>query len=142
MACRILYRDSEGRTCSVELEWEAVDIGAAPDCQIRISDPIAAPVIARIELRNDYYWIVNVGGDCEIAGERFAARQLADNDAVRCGPLWIRFIADHAPARVDFEPPGRDRTLADRIIEPPADLSGAIMSMPSGPDASPPGRGR
>lgn len=142
MACWILYRDAEGRTCGVELEWEAVDIGAAPDCQIRISDPTAAPVIARVELWSDYYWIRNVGGDCEIAGERFEARQLAHDDVVRCGPLWIRFIVDSVPARVDFEPPDRDGTLDDRIIDSPGDLSGAVVSMPSGPDASPPGRRR
>jgi hypothetical protein len=61
---------------------------------------------------------------------------------VRCGPLWIRFIADHSPAPLRFEPPGRDHALADRIIRPPLDLSGSIVSMPSGPDASPPGRRR
>lgn len=142
MACRILFRDSQGRTDSVELAWDVVEIGAAPQCQLRISDPRAAPVIARIELRNDYYWIVNVGGDCEIDGKRFDARQLAHNDAIRCGPLWIRFIADHAPAPLRFEPPGRDQPLADRIIQPPVGLSGSIVSMPSGPDASPPGRRR
>lgn len=142
MACRILYRDSEGRDRSVELEWEPVEIGTAPGCQLRITDPTAPPVIARIELRNDYYWIVNIGGDCEIRGERFAARQLAHNDAVRCGSLWIRFIADHAPAPLRFEPPDQDHTRSDRIITPPVDLSGSIVSMPSGPDASPPGRRR
>ena len=142
MACRILFRDSEGRSHSVELDWGAVEIGAAAECRLRISDPRAAPVIARIELRNDDYWIVNVSGDCEIDGKRFDARQLAHNDAVRCGPLWIRFIADHAPAPLRFEPPGQDRPRADRIIEPPVDLSGSIVSMPSGPDASPPGRRR
>lgn len=117
-------------------------IGAAPECRLRISDPSAAPVIARIELRSDYYWIVNVSGDCEIDGKRFDARQLVHNDAVRCGPLWIRFIADHAPAPLRFEPPGRDHSLADRIIRPPVALSGSIVSMPSGPDASPLGRRR
>ena len=86
MACRILFRDSQGRSDSVELDWGAVEIGSAPECRLRISDPRAAPVIARIELRNDYYWIVNVSGDCEIDGKRFDARQLAHNDAVRCGP--------------------------------------------------------
>lgn len=142
MACRILFRDSKGRSGSVELAWEAVEIGAATGCQLRISDPSAAPVIARVELRNDYYWILNVSGDCEIDGKRFDARQLAHNDAVRCGPLWIRFIADHAPAPLRFEPPGRDHSLADRVIQPPVDLSGSIVNMPSGPDASPPGRKR
>jgi predicted component of type VI protein secretion system len=142
MACRILFRDSEGRSDSLGLDRRAVEIGAAPECQLRISDPSAAPVIARIELRNDYYWIVNVSGDCEIDGKRFDARQLAHNDAVRCGPLWIRFVADHAPAPLRFEPPGQDRLLVDRIIQPPVDLSGSIVSMPSGPDASPPGRRR
>ena len=142
MACRILFRDSGGRSDSVELGWDAVEIGAAPQCRLRISDPSAAPVIARIELRNDYYWIVNVSGDCAIDGKRFDARQLAHNDAVRCGPLWIRFIADHAPAPLYFEPPGRDHSPADRVIQPPVDLSGSIVSMPSGPDASPPGRRR
>lgn len=142
MACRILFRDSEGRSDSVELDWGAVEIGTAPECQLRISDPSAAPVIARIELRNDYYWIVNVSGDCEIDGKRFDARQLAHNDAVRCGPLWIRFVADHAPAPLRFEPPDQGRPPVDRIIQPPVDLSGSIVSMPSGPDASPPGRRR
>ena len=140
MACRILFRDSEGRDHSLDLEWDAVEIGAAPACQLRISDPSAAPVIARIELWNDYYWIVNVSGDCEIDGQRFDARQLAHDDAVRCGPLWIRFIADHTPAPVRFEPPDWDEPLDDRFIESPLDLSGSIVSMPSGPDASPPGR--
>jgi hypothetical protein len=142
MACRILYRTSEGRVRSVELEWEPVEIGAAPHCQIRVSDPTAAPVIARIELRDAYYWIVNVGGDCEIAGKPFEERELAHNDAVRCGTQWIRFIADHTPARVDFEPLGRNDSLADRMIDAPDDLSGSVVSMPSGPDASPPGRTR
>jgi hypothetical protein len=142
MACRIVFRNSEGRSNSVELGWGAVEIGAAPECRLRISDPSAAPVIARIELRNNYYWIVNVSGDCEIDGTRFDARQLVHNDAVRCGPLWIRFIADHSPAPLRFEPPGTDQPLADRMIRPPVELSGSIVSMPSGPDASPPGRRR
>ena len=142
MACRILYRDSEGRTGSIELDWWSIEIGSAQHCQLRITDPAAPPVIARIELRKDYYWIVNVGGDCELAGERFDARQLVHKDAIRCGPVWIRFIADHAPSPMRFEPYGPDHTQADRMIEPPHGLSGATVSMPTGPDASPPGHRR
>jgi FHA domain-containing protein len=120
VAARVLYRDSQGRDGSVELNAATpCYVGRALDCAIRTDDAMVSRRHSLIRLEQGRFYVEDLGSSngTRVNDLRVSKHPLSHNDVVRCGSLWLRFVEDGpiaaplaapvAPARPepDWSPP-------------------------------------
>jgi hypothetical protein len=136
MPSALLYRDADGNEGEIALgEVESTISGHAAVKQVDGS-----------------FWIEPRGGETLLNNRPVVAPlELFHNDVIQCGALWLRYIErglgiprrrpPEEPAKPQvsqFQPP---QLHVSSHVEwtPPRALTGAVVTQPSGPDASPRG---
>ena len=80
----------------VALPSQMVTIGRAPDNDVVVGDPATSGRHGRIEVRNGYFWISDLGSTngTLVNGEPVIEKQLADGDLLAIGQNTMRFTLE------------------------------------------------
>ena len=90
----VLYVVFEGGTpVAYELGGGVTRIGSSPECEVSLSDPGAAPVHARIEVREGWHWLVDGGTPTgtRIGDETVTEMPLSPGDPIEIGRTRLVF---------------------------------------------------
>lgn len=92
---RVLWRDAQGNEGSLELSGGEITIGRGMDCAIRTDDAMVSRHHARLYWAAGQYYLEDLGSANGVfyQEQRATRHLLKHGDAVRCGSLWIRFVA-------------------------------------------------
>jgi hypothetical protein len=92
---RVLWRDAQGNEGSLELSGGEIQIGRGMDCAIRTDDAMVSRHHARLFWAAGQYYLEDLGSANGVfyQEQRVTRHQLKHGDAVRCGSLWLRFVA-------------------------------------------------
>jgi pSer/pThr/pTyr-binding forkhead associated (FHA) protein len=80
----------------IALPSQMVTIGRAPDNDVVVGDPATSGRHGRIEMRNGFFWISDLGSTngTQVNGEPVIEKQLADGDLIAIGQNAIRFTLE------------------------------------------------
>ena len=80
----------------VALPSQMVGVGRAPDNEVVVGDPATSGHHGRIEVRNGYFWISDLGSTngTLVNGEAVIERQLSDGDLIAIGQNTMRFTLE------------------------------------------------
>jgi pSer/pThr/pTyr-binding forkhead associated (FHA) protein len=80
----------------VALPSQMVTVGRAPDNDVVVGDPATSGHHGRIEVRNGFFWISDLGSTngTLVNGEPVIEKQLADGDKIAIGQSMIRFTLE------------------------------------------------
>jgi pSer/pThr/pTyr-binding forkhead associated (FHA) protein len=80
----------------VALPSQMVSVGRAPDNDVVVGDPATSGHHGRIEVRNGYFWISDLGSTngTLVNGEPVIERQLSDGDLIAVGQNTMRFTLE------------------------------------------------
>jgi len=80
----------------VALPSQMVSVGRAPDNDVVVGDPATSGHHGRIEVRNGYFWISDLGSTngTLVNGEPVIEKQLADGDLIAVGQNTMRFTLE------------------------------------------------
>jgi hypothetical protein len=92
---RVLWRDAQGKEGSLELTGGEIQIGRSMDCAIRTDDGMVSRHHARLYWAGGQYYVEDLGSANGVfyQEQRVTRHLLKHGDAVRCGSLWLRFVA-------------------------------------------------
>lgn len=92
---RVLWRDAQGNEGSLELSGGEIQIGRGMDCAIRTDDAMVSRHHARLFWAGGQYYLEDLGSANGVfyQEQRVTRHMLKHGDAVRCGSLWLRFVA-------------------------------------------------
>ncbi len=92
---KVLWRDAQGNEGTVDLVGPPCTIGRAMESTIRSDDAMVSRNHARIVLASGGWAIEDLGSSngCYYQEQRVSRHKLRHGDAVRCGSLWIRYVA-------------------------------------------------
>jgi cell division protein FtsB len=92
---RVLWRDAQGKEGSLELSGGEIQIGRSMDCAIRTDDGMVSRHHARLYWVGGQYYVEDLGSANGVfyQEQRVTRHLLKHGDAVRCGSLWLRFVA-------------------------------------------------
>ncbi len=95
MVPKILWRDAQGNEGAVDLVGPPCTIGRAMESTIRSDDAMVSRHHARIVLASGGWAVEDLGSSNGIfyREQRVTRHTLQHGDAVRCGSLWIRYVA-------------------------------------------------
>ncbi len=95
MVPKILWRDAQGNEGSVDLVGPPCTIGRAMESTIRSDDAMVSRNHARVVLAAGGWAVEDLGSSngCYYQEQRVSRHTLNHGDAVRCGSLWIRYVA-------------------------------------------------
>jgi len=131
MGARILFRDSQGRDGSIDLDPSVpVYVGRALECAIRTDDAMVSRKHSMIRMEQSRFFVEDLGSSngTHVNDVRVTKQPLNHNDVVRCGSLWLRYIEDGpvavaspvAPvAAAPAEPSGYAVGASGRPLKPP-----------------------
>src|SRR5205823_2275140 len=97
MGGRALFRDSQGRDGSVDLDPNGiVFVGRGLDCAIRTDDAMVSRKHSKIYLEGGRYVVEDLGSanGTLVNNARVPKQVLNHNDVVQCGSLYIRYVED------------------------------------------------
>jgi len=97
MGARILFRDSQGRDGSIDLDPSVpVYVGRALECAIRTDDAMVSRKHSMIRMEQSRFFVEDLGSSngTHVNDVRVTKQPLNHNDVVRCGSLWLRYIED------------------------------------------------
>jgi dipeptidyl aminopeptidase/acylaminoacyl peptidase len=80
----------------VALPSQMVSVGRAPDNEVVVGDPATSGHHGRIEVRNGYFWISDLGSTngTLVNGEAVIEKQLSDGDLIAIGQNTMRFTLE------------------------------------------------
>jgi pSer/pThr/pTyr-binding forkhead associated (FHA) protein len=80
----------------VALPSQMVGVGRAPDNEVVVGDPATSGHHGRIEVRNGYFWISDLGSTngTLVNGEAVIEKQLSDGDLIAIGQNTMRFTLE------------------------------------------------
>ncbi len=133
IVARVLWRDAQGKEGSLELSGGEIQIGRSMDCAIRTDDGMVSRHHARLYWAGGQYYVEDLGSANGVfyQEQRVTRHLLKHGDAVRCGSLWLRFVAPESaqmaasPDPAQQPPPVVDPALAGGAARPYAQTSGA-----------------
>ena len=91
-----LEREYYERRPDVSDPNQMVSFGRAPDNDVVVGDPATSGHHGRIEVRNGFFWISDLGSTngTLVNGEPVIEKQLADGDMVAIGQNTMRFTLE------------------------------------------------
>jgi hypothetical protein len=130
---RVLWRDAQGKEGSLELSGGEIQIGRSMDCAIRTDDGMVSRHHARLYWAGNQYYVEDLGSANGVfyQEQRVTRHLLKHGDAVRCGSLWLRFVAPESaqmaasPDPGMQQPPAVDPALAGGAARPYAQTGAA-----------------
>ena len=80
----------------VALPSQMVTVGRAPDNDVVVGDPATSGHHGRIEMRNGFFWISDLGSTngTMVNGEPVIEKQLSDGDMIAIGQNTMRFTLE------------------------------------------------
>lgn len=95
IVARVLWRDAQGNEGSLELSGGEIQIGRGMDCAVRTDDAMVSRHHARLFWAGGQYYLEDLGSANGVfyQEQRVTRHLLKHGDAVRCGSLWLRFVA-------------------------------------------------
>ena len=80
----------------VALPSQMVSLGRAPDNDVVVGDPATSGHHGRIETRNGFFWISDLGSTngTLVNGEPVIEKQLSDGDMIAIGQNTVRFTQE------------------------------------------------
>jgi pSer/pThr/pTyr-binding forkhead associated (FHA) protein len=135
LKARLLYRDAHGFYQAVDLAGE-VFIGRSHECVIRIEDGLTSRRHARIFESGERYWIEDLGSaNGTFVNEVRVAQpvSLAENDVLRCGNSFIRYVDEQRlKVVVSASLPPQAPAAAPVVVAPPLPIAPAAQGTPVG----------
>jgi pSer/pThr/pTyr-binding forkhead associated (FHA) protein len=94
-AARLVWRRTDGRDVTFPLDGEALEVGRDEDVAIRLDEPLVSRRHARIEKRNGFWVLADLGSTnfTRVNGERLRReRELAHGDELQFGRAKCVFM--------------------------------------------------
>jgi pSer/pThr/pTyr-binding forkhead associated (FHA) protein len=145
----LVQRLPDGTELRLPIGERSVLLGRGQPCEIRVDDQTLSRKQARIERRGLRWWVIDLVGDGRLLlnGRPVLGAELRDGDEIRCATLNV-YVIDPENLNPDSLRPYVTPPPMGFYGQPAAEPSPPVMSratpsvtIPPGPDASPPRRG-